>query len=61
MSMRKAVANAMIKVGTNLLTVGVAGMLFTSDSITVLSGALAVVTGLAVLALGVKLKEAKDE
>lgn len=58
--MRVEIAKAMIKIGTNIITIGLAGVLLINDDVTVAFGGLAFVVGTAVLIIGIKLKESKN-
>jgi len=58
--MKKEIGKAMIAVGTNVGTLGVAGVLFTGDKVSVTAGALAVLVGALMLLIGIKLKEVKN-
>jgi len=55
--MRKDVGESVIKVGTNLASIGAAGAMLFGDDVTVVHGIIAVLFGLIVVAIGVVIRD----
>lgn len=55
--MRKDVGEAIIKAGTNLASLGMAGAILLADDVTFVHGILAAVVGLLAVAIGVVIRD----
>lgn len=55
--MRKDVGQSVIKVGTNLASIGAAGAMLFDDEVTMVHGIIAVIVGILVVAIGVVIRD----
>lgn len=59
--MRKDVGESIIKVGTNVSSLGAAGLIFFEDDMTIVSGMIASVVGLFIVAIGVYVRDGRKK